>query len=337
MPLNLLFSAPVGMLPVVLFMLVLVYLDSYKLVHLRAVLAVIAAGVLAAVVAWGLNSLLQSLLQLELLQFARFVAPLSEELLKAAVVVYLFRSHRIGFLIDAAILGFAVGAGFALFENFYYLYAGVGTHVGVWVVRGFGTAIMHGGTMALFGILAQSLMGQSMQVRLLPLVPGFALATVLHSLFNHFPGTPILTTLATIVVLPLVLWLAWRHGARVMSDWLRADFDADAELLAQLTSPELGDSPIGRFLHELRDKFDGPVVVDMLCYLRVYTELAIRAKGLLLAREAGLEIPPDELTKAQFEELDYLERSIGATGLLAMRPFLLMERAALWQMNVLQR
>jgi hypothetical protein len=252
------------------------------------------------------------------------------------VLLYLFRTNRIGFLIDAAILGFAVGAGFAWFENAYFLQAGVGRNVGVWVVRGFGTAIMHGGTMALFGILAQGLSGGGLSTNLLRLLPALLLAAVLHSVFNHFPGTPILTTMGTILLLPLVLMLAFRSGARSMSEWLRKDFDADADLLAQITSANFADTPIGRFLHELREKFEGPVVVDMLCYLRVYTELAIRAKGLLLAREAGLEIPPDEEVRAQFEELRFLEKSIGPTGLLAMRPFLMMERADLWQLNMLR-
>jgi hypothetical protein len=79
------------------------------------------------------------------------------------------------------------------------------------------------------------------------------------------------------------------------------------------------------------------VVVDMLCYLRVYTELAIRAKAVLMARENGLELPMDEGTREKFEELHYLEQSIGKTGCLAMQPFLIMERKDLWQLQVLER
>ena len=73
----------------------------------------------------------------------------------------------------------------------------------------------------------------------------------------------------------------------------------------------------------------------MLCYLRIYTELAIRAKGMLLMREHGLEVPAGERTRANFEELHYLEKSIGKTGCLVMKPFLQMERKDLWQMSVL--
>ncbi|MEE4146811.1 MAG: hypothetical protein V2I26_18545 [Halieaceae bacterium] len=56
-----------------------------------------------------------------------------------------------------------------------------------------------------------------------------------------------------------------------------------------------------------------------------------------MAREAGLDIPPDEEMREKFDELRYLEKYIGATGLLAMRPFLLMERKGVWQMSVLHQ
>ena len=90
------------------------------------------------------------------------------------------------------------------------------------------------------------------------------------------------------------------------------------------------------FLQDLKQAFDGPVVVDMLCYLRLYTELALRAKGVLMMRENGLDAPVGERTRAKFEEMRYLEKSIGKTGCLAMSPFLQMTRKDLWQLYVLE-
>lgn len=120
-----------------------------------------------------------------------------------------------------------------------------------------------------------------------------------------------------------------------MHEWLQLDFDADADLIGQIKSREFSESPIGRYLSELQAKFDGPVVVDMLCYLRLYTELALRAKGVLMMRENGIDLPVGERTDAKFEEMRYLEKSIGRTGRLAMKPFLHMTRKDLWQLNVL--
>ena len=336
MPLELLLQAPVGLLPVVMYLVVLVYLDSYKLVGLRRVLWVIAMGGATCVASYFVNGYLIGLTGLEFLTYSRYVAPLAEETLKGLVMVFLFRTARIGFLVDSAILGFAVGAGFALVENFYYLYSGSGLHMGVWIVRGFGTAIMHGGATAIFGVMAQTLTERSMRINPLLYLPGLLVASLLHAVFNHFPGSPILATLGTLVLLPPLLWIVFRRSARSMHAWLEVDFDADTDLLEQINSGSFSRSKIGIFLGDLRQKFPGPVVVDMLCYLRIYTELAVRAKGVLLMRENGLEVPVGERTREKFAELRYLEKSIGKTGCLAMAPFLQIERKDLWQLNVLE-
>ncbi|MGD9265247.1 MAG: PrsW family glutamic-type intramembrane protease, partial [Lysobacterales bacterium] len=294
--------APLGLLPVLIFLVVLLYLDSYKLVNFRMILRVIFACVLLAIAAYWANGYLIAELGWDRSLYFRYGAPLVEEALKAFVMVYLFRTHRIGFLVDSAILGFAVGAGFGVVENFFYLYLASDAHIAVWIVRGFGTAIMHGGTMALFGVMAQLLTERSMKINPLWYLPGFAVAVAIHSLFNHFPGTPILTTLGTILVLPPVFWIVFVKSANAMHEWLEVDFDEDADLLQQINSGQFADSKIGIFLGDLRQRFDGPTVVDMLCYLRLYTELALRAKGVLMMRENGLDTPVGERTREKFEE-----------------------------------
>lgn len=328
---------PVGLLPVLMFLVALLYLDSYKLVRLKTVLCVIAAGGAAAAACYLLNGFLLLQLQLDFLSFTRYVSPVTEEALKALVIVYLFRSHRIGFLVDSAIMGFAVGAGFAVIENFYYLYSGNQAHLGVWIVRGFGTAIMHGGVTAICAIISQTLTERSMRINPLRFLPGLAAAIILHSLFNHFVLPPMLMTVSVLALLPPILYVVFRTSAAHMHEWLELDFDADALLLQQIDSGEFAETKIGRFLSDLKSMFEGPVVVDMLCYLRIYTELALRAKGLLLMRENGLEVDVGERTREKFTELAYLEGSIGKTGLLAMRPFLHLTRKDLWQLYMLER
>ena len=337
MPIDLFIKAPVGLLPVFLFLLVLVYMDSYKLVRLRLVLWVILAGAALTVVGYFINSWLFQVLGWDLNDFSRYASPVVEESLKALVMVFLFRTHRIGFLVDSAILGFAVGAGFALIETFYYLYTVPDAHMLVWVVRGFGTAIMHGGAMALFGVMAQSLTERSMRINPILYLPGLIVAITLHSIFNHFPGTPILTTLGTLLILPAILVEVFRRSARSMHDWLELDFDDNVRLLDQINSGEFAETNAGRFLNDLKQKFSGEVVVDMLCYLRLYTELALRAKGVLMMRENGLEAPIGERTREKMEEMDYLEKSIGKTGYLAIRPLVQMTRKDLWQLCMLEK
>jgi len=330
-----LIRAPVALLPVLIFLVALVYLDSYKLVGFRAVLWVILAGALLPVVGYFLHGFLLQRSGMDFIGFTRYVSPVTEETMKALLIVYLFRSHRIGFLVDGAIMGFAVGAGFGVVENIYYLYSAGNANVATWIVRGFGTAIMHGGVTAIFAIVSQTLTERNMKVNPLRYLPGLAAAIVLHSLFNHFVLPPFLMTATILALLPPVLYLVFRKSAEHMHEWLELDFDADALLLRQINAGEFAETKTGRYLHDLKSRFEGHVVVDMLCYLRLYTELALRAKGVLLMRENGLDVSVGERTQEKFTELDYLEKSIGKTGLLAMRPFLHMTRKDLWQLYVL--
>lgn len=335
MSIDMLVRAPVGLMPVLIFLVLLVYMDSYKLVSLRSVLTVIVVGGMVALTAMFVNGWLLRSLDMPFLSYARYVAPVVEETLKALVIVYLFRSNRIGFLVDSAIMGFAVGAGFALVENYQYLQIQSTAGFGVWIVRGFGTAIMHGGVAAMFAIMSQALTERQMKINPLYYLPGLAVAIFLHSIFNHFLVAPVLQTIGTLFILPPLLQLVFQRSSQALHEWLELDFDADADLITMIESGEFSESKIGRFLEDLRGKFEGPIVVDMLCYLRVYTELAIRAKAALIARENGLDLPVGERTREKFEELRYLEKSIGKTGCLAMKPFLQIERKDLWQMHVI--
>jgi len=121
-----------------------------------------------------------------------------------------------------------------------------------------------------------------------------------------------------------------------LHDWIQLDFDEDANLLAQINSGEFTNSKMGRFLTELQKKFEGPIVVDMLCYLRLYTELALRAKGILMMREHGIPVPVEEDLKDMLEELKYLEKSIGKIGVITLSPYLHYSRKDSWQLNLLQ-
>src|SRR5947209_9337099 len=151
-------SAIVGLLPVLTLLATLLYLDSYKLVKLRAVLAVVGCGAVIAAFCYVANAYLLALFSVDLDAFTRFVGPVTEELFKSLIVVALIRSHRIGFLIDAAIFGFAVGTGFATIENLYYLDRFPDVGIGMWIVRGFGTALMHGGCTAIFAMISVAIL-----------------------------------------------------------------------------------------------------------------------------------------------------------------------------------
>jgi len=325
----------VSLLPVAAFLATLIYLDSYRLVTLQSILGSIAAGCCAALLALQVNTVVLEDVHLGLDTYSRFAAPMVEELLKSLYFFVLLFRRRVGFAVDAAIFGFGIGTGFALVENIMYLRDLPTDNMLVWVIRGFGTALMHGGTTSMLGVIAKELRERHRSPAF-PILASLCLAVLIHALYNQFVFSPEVSALLTLVGIPLVMVLVYRYSERRTSDWLGVGFDTDRELLAMITTGVLAENRVGQYLKSLERAFPPPVVADMLCYLRLYVELAIKAKGILLLREAGLSVPPDTEAGDQFAELRYLGKSIGRTGLLALHPFIHTRGNDLWQLQLVK-
>jgi hypothetical protein len=263
------------------------------------------------------------------------VAPFIEESLKACYIVYLVRAKRVGFPVDAAIYGFAVGAGFALIENAYFLHSVGDASPFIWIARGFGTAVMHGGTTAIFAVLSKTMSDRYMTERAYIFLPGLTLAIAFHGGFNQFILPPFETMVVQLVLFPVAVGIIFARSERSLRDWLELGLYTDVLILDLIKTGDVSGTKIGRYLDSLRSRFPGETVVDILCLLRIYLELAIRAKGALLMRGAGYSVVLDAETEERFEELEHLKKSIGKTGMLAVSPLLHTTSRDLWQLYVL--
>ena len=328
-------KAAAGLLPVFLFLGTLVLMDSYKLIRFRAVLQAIAWGAVAAGAAFFANHAVQEWLGLKAAVYSRTGAPFVEELFKAVYLAALIRKRRLGFAVDGAIAGFAVGAGFAVVENAYYLYRLPDSPMFLWILRGFGTAVMHGGASALFGIVAVTVSEKRSAGSLSAPALGFGTAASVHALFNCFLLPPILTTLGMLVFFPLAVMVVFERSQRSLQKWLGVGFDANVSLLEMVVSGNIRSTRIGEYLQSLKARFPGETRADMLCFLRLYLELSVHAKGILLMREAGFRPSPDPEIKDTLAELTYLEKSIGKTGRLALAPLLRNTGRDVWQLSML--
>ena len=332
---NAVVATAVSVAPVFLFLGALVLIDSYKLVALRAVLVAVIAGATAGLVGYGANVWLRPALGMDLTGYSRYVAPVVEETLKASYLVYLMARNKVGFAVDAAILGFGIGTGFAFLENVYYLRVSADATIWSWIVRGFGTAVMHGGATAIVAMVARTLHNRVAPFRPHLLLPGLVVAVVLHSLYNHFILQPLLATALIMLVFPYAIIGIFQRSERETRAWLGAGFDTDQELLRAMRSGRLATTPVGQYLTTLRGRFSPEIIVDMMCVLRLRAELGIRAKGLLMIREAGFDKPPDPSVRDTFAELTYLAKNIGPTGMLALNPFMHTSTRDLWELNML--
>ena len=140
----LLLNIAIALLPALLLLALFDRFEAFNLVRFPQFLTYLVVGGLIAAIAYFANGALFTATSLPFATYSQFVAPVVEELLKASPIIMLFALNKIGFKIDAAIIGFTIGAGFSIVENAYELYLFPQTGFGAWMVRGLGTAVMHG-------------------------------------------------------------------------------------------------------------------------------------------------------------------------------------------------
>jgi len=326
----------IALAPVVGFLGILALMDSFRLVRLSAIGAALAYGAAAALLSLWLHNWLLYARHIPAPILSRYIAPVTEETAKAVLLVLLVVTARVGFLVDAAVQGFAVGTGFALVENLSYLHSMPNANILVWVVRGMGTATLQGATTAIFAMISKTLADRRPDRLVMAFVPGWLLAVVTHSVFNHRLLPALAQTLVLLIALPLMVLAVFARSERATRDWVGAGLDIDLELLGLVASESFGVTRFGQYLHELRTRMPGTVVADMFCLLRLELELSIQAKAMLMAREAGLELEADEDLESSLAERRYLHHSIGAMGLLALKPLQVTSHRDEWHRHVLR-
>ena len=325
-----------ALLPVVGFLIVLYTMDGFKLVPIRSVLATLAGGSCAALISLWLWHVLG--LDGQAGNVATYYgAPLLEETLKASVVIGLMARGRVGFLVDAAVHGFSVGAGFALVENITYLQVFGTAPLALWLVRGLGTAMLHGGTTAIFGIVSRAMRDRFPRHPVSAFLPGLAAAIVIHAGFNALPFPPMILTALIMIVLPLLLLFTFDRSERAIREWMGAGMDLDLEVLQLVTSEHFTVTRFGQYLRELSERFPGVIVADMYCLLRLELELSVHARAMIMARDAGVELKGDEDLEAILAEREHLHRSIGRAGLLALRPLQVTSHRDHWHRELLKQ
>jgi protease PrsW len=335
-----LLKALIALAPVLMLLFVFDRLDAFNLINLRDIGLLLGAGGALAVLSFVANWRVLDGFPIGFSNYSRYVAPVIEETLKAAPIVFLFMRNRLGFKLDAAIAGFAVGAGFSAIENVWYMFMLTEANVSAWLVRGFGTAIMHGGATALFAVVSHEMTERQAQseaatYRFNPLlfVPGLALAMAVHSAFNHFDKLPILIMGLTLLLVPITLFLTLARAERATLQWLKTDETAHRQMLADIRSGRFNETPAGRAIRALAAKLPPAHAADVVTYVELKTELILRAEELIrVAQESGgVDIVPGDREK--LAELDALEGRLGKALAAALDAHMGLSRNDLWELG----
>jgi RsiW-degrading membrane proteinase PrsW (M82 family) len=334
----------VALVPVLVLIMLFERLDVFRLVTTSGVLAYLGMGAALAVLSYVANGRVMDGLPIGFTDYSRYVSPVIEETLKALVMVLLFARSRIGFKLDAAIAGFAIGAGFALCENAYFIALFPEANLGVWLVRGFGTAVMHGGATALFAVITHEFAehrahreGRISHLHPWVFLPGLMVAIAVHSAFNHLPGAPLVAMAGALVLIPLTLLAVFSKGGATAHDWLEHDHEAHAQMLAAIREGRFADTDEGRAVTALARRFPRRIAAEVGAWIELQLTLVLRAEEVLLAHERGEGLEVGDAERDQFRRLDALGRDLGRAARHAIQPHLRFSRNDLYELNMLRQ
>jgi RsiW-degrading membrane proteinase PrsW (M82 family) len=333
-----------ALVPVLVLLAIFTWLDAFALMRFREILVLLVLGALAAGCAWPISGRMLDTLPIGFSNYSRFIAPWIEEGLKAIVMIGLFRFNRIGYKLDAVVAGFAIGAGFSVVENILYLTLFPDYGIGTWLVRGLGTAVMHGTTLALLAAIAHELAEREnreaagdFNFNLLWFLPGFLVAVAIHTGFNQFPDRPLIAMMGAAIFAPLSIMAIFHFGTAEAERWLEKE---SAEHRAQLEALRAGhwpDSPSGRKIAALAGRLDREGAKRIRRYWELQAWLVLEAEEAMMEEAAGDATIDTPQVSAALAELDGLKRALGKGTFTALRALLPFSRNDFWEVSELRQ
>lgn len=333
-----------ALIPVLVLLLVFIWLDAFALMNVKEVLILLLLGGIGALAAYPISGRMLDTLPIGFSLYSRFVAPWIEEAIKALIMILLFRLNRIGYKLDAVISGFAIGAGFSVVENIIYLTMFPGYGTGTWLVRGFGTAIMHGTTLAVLAATAHEFAERETReaagdfdFSLMWFVPGYGLAVALHMGFNQFPDRPLVAMLAALVIAPIVLIAILNLGTAEAQRWLAAESIEHRHQVEALRNGRWPVGPAGEKIAALSSRLDEESAHRLRRYWELQAWLVAEAEKVMMEEASGdAHFDPDQVRSA-IAEMEGLKRALGRSTFAAFKALLPFSRNDLWEVSELRQ
>ena len=322
-----------ALLPVVIYIFVVYKIDNFSLISVKNLFLQVFCGMVTALVCFGLFQLTGEMLADE---HSDYINPVLEEIVKGLPLLYLASRKKIVFFIDSVICGAAVGGGFSILENIFYLLLGDGiTGIGTVLFRGLEVALIHMGCSAIVaaGLMLVVRLVERSRSRLGLKRSDIAMsvfllleAPVLHVCHNAFHFNPLMQFIFVFGTMGGLLMWTYYYDVDMIHRWLDKGLDKQLSLLDSIKNGHLDDTPTGIFLQSVKDAFPPEDFFDIICYVQLHVELSVASKSRVMIRESGLDrdlpLADDykELILSQYAEYKLLEENLGKAARMTIAP-----------------
>ncbi|MBW8009975.1 MAG: PrsW family intramembrane metalloprotease [Chloroflexi bacterium] len=310
--------------------------DLYGMGTFRLILLCFIWGGAAFLFASGVNRwMLDSGLVETRDMVVRFTAPITEEILKGLILIYLVRRPQFTYFVDGAIYGFAAGIGFAIIENYEYIFNNLGAALAVAIGRVISTNLIHATGSALVGIAFGKARFERTFGKARFILGGFTFAMILHIGFNNLvtrvrSGLLLIYAAGVGIAGLSVIWGAIKRGIAEEQTWIKETLGEADRVTAGEAAAVQRLSDIEVILAPLAKRFGSEKASQIEHFLLLQAHLGIMRKTLE-------KLPDEKMVKSVElemgnirQEMDEARKVVGTYCMMYLRGIFPEDDSHLW-------
>jgi RsiW-degrading membrane proteinase PrsW (M82 family) len=321
-----------------LFLYFIHQLDFYQSGQFQTIVLSLVLGGIAFTIAAITNWSLEYLVPIDIETIERFIAPILEEIFKGLFLLYLIKRSQFTYSVDGILYGLAVGIGFAVLENIFYI-TQVSNATDIAFQRIFTASLVHAFSSAVLGMaLATLRSGSSFMRWLVPLV-GLFLAIAQHGLYNNAIHSNYLIDNAihpAVIYIPgiiggVFIYGVMQYGKKQAQKWIKEKLGMEDRITRNEVAAVNSLATTDEFLLPIIERFgvEKADQVEELLYLQARIGIKRKSLDSIQNNETihnAVEIEINEM-RAQMEKV---QRGIGVYAMLFVRGLFTDEMISVW-------
>lgn len=328
-------SIVIALIVPVVFLFLLRTFDLHKTVKFTLNIFTLFCGLVAYLLAAQINPFIQANTGLGWDQIVRYVAPVVEELLKAAILIWLVNRADFNYVVDGALYGFGAGIGFAIIENVEYLQrASVEAALILAIARVFSTNLMHATSSGLIGTaLAYHRGGENKKRGWIVILGGYVIAIVFHGVFNAMVNSSILLVFAIGygVVGAGLIWFVIRNGMAAQKNWVGEKLGMQDRVTKEETRAVVSiETMVETLIVPFQERFGEEKVPLVRELMYKQAEMGIKRKLLDATPSPTKRQEVEEIIQTLYGEMEVLRKQIGMYPMMFVREVYLGQEMQLW-------
>lgn len=318
-------------------------LDFYQTGQFQIIaISVILGGIAytpAAVTNWYLNQFAS----IDLETIERFIAPFHEEIIKGLFLLYLLKRSQFVYSVDGLLYGLAVGIGFAVVENIFYI-SEFSNAANIALQRIFSTSLVHAFSSAVLGITLVTLRSGTNSHQWFFPIAGLFFAIGQHMFYNNIIHSSLIIDKQihpAVTYIPGLFGGVFIHnviqfGKKQAQSWIKENLGMNDRVTKQETEAVNLFATTDDILLPIVERF-GPEKasqVEKLLYHQARMGIKRKSLNSIQGNQKMRTTVEAEIREMQ-EDMEKLRREIGTYAMLFVRGLFTEEMISVWdQMQV---